>query len=164
MTKNASSSNMPRFLVACLMVCLVGCLAKSDDARLSRLGSLEIQSSALVTDGIGIEPAARLDAQFAASLERALVARGYPVVTTGGEGVVRCSWSRAGATENAFGRSEAIVGLSFSVFDRSGTRLHSVRTLRPLPVTQWNEARLAAEITRLLRDFPEASPPAPTVR
>lgn len=155
---------MSRVLLAGVLLCLVGCLAKSDGARMSRLRSLEIAPPTSSPEGLGREEAAQLDARFVAALERALVARGYPVVASGGEGVVRCSWARETSADAGIGRGESQVGLSFSVFTQGGDRLYSARSTRTVAAGQWGETRLATEVSRLLRDLPEAAPASPAAR
>jgi hypothetical protein len=49
-----------------------------------------------------------------------------------------------------------LLGISVSLFDRSGARILSVRSKRLVPANQWNGDRVAAEVSSLLRDLPEA--------
>jgi len=90
------------------------------------------------------------------ALRRSLSVRGYDVRDTdGGDAVVRASWFQEVRVQSA-DRTELRLGLSISVFDRTGRRVYSVRSARTTPAGQWNGDRVAAEVAHLLRGLPES--------
>jgi hypothetical protein len=143
--------------VAVCALALVGCLAKSDLGALSRQASFELVPPAFLVSDLADDEARRLSALLDASLGRSLVARGYEVASEGGGApLVRSTWVRdAGETAP---RGEGALAISFSVFDTQGRRLFSARSVRGLPSRAWTEDRVAAEVSHLMRGFPERRP------
>lgn len=146
---------MRRLLAACAL-CLCGCVPKSDLAALARQPTLEVAEPAFLVSDLPEDDARRLSSALSRSLGRSLVARGYdPAVEGNGVPLLRSTWVRD--PEGGAGRDTAI-GISFSVFAPDGRRLLSARSARGLPVRAWTEDRVAAEVSHLMRGFPERRP------
>ena len=145
---------MSRFLVALLAAFMLGCVAKSSTAQLSRQRSLVIETTPLKSEGLSDVQAERLDKYLVHHLTQSLAVRGY-LVSELSAVRLRSTWVREAESEVGFNRTNPPISLSFSVFSPKGERLFSARSVRSLPLNQWNDARVAAEVRALMRKFPE---------
>jgi len=149
---------MSRPLLLLLSACLlVGCGARPSPAnplagvRTLTLASVSGVSASELSPGLGLD--------LESALRRSLAVRGYQIRDTeGGEASVRASWFQE-ARLLPDGRREVHLGISLSIFDRSGERVFSARSARTTPAGQWNGDRVAAEVSHLLRSLPESGAP-----
>lgn len=146
---------MSRFFVALVAALTLGCVTKSSTGLLSRQPALVIETIPLTAEGVSEVQAARLDHYLIHNLTQSLAVRGYQVSELSGFRL-RSTWVRDGASEAGSSRTNPFISLSFSVFSPAGDRLFSARSVRSLPLNQWNEARVAAEVRALMRKFPES--------
>lgn len=145
---------MSRLVIALLAVFTLGCVSKSSQAVLSRQQSLALEVTPLSADGVTEVQAERLNKYLTHSFTQSLAVRGYQVSDLSAV-QLRSTWIREASLESSASRNNPLVGISFSVFSPKGERLFSVRSIRCLPLSQWNEARVDTEVRSLMKKFPE---------
>jgi hypothetical protein len=141
-------------LLILLASLLAGCGSRPSSA--TSLAGVRTLTLASVSAVSAAELSPGLDRDLESALRRSLSVRGYQLQDAeGGDAVVRASWYQESRLQ-ASGRREVHLGISISVFDRSGARVFSVRSSRTTPAGQWNGDRVAAEVANLLRGLPES--------
>lgn len=141
-------------LTGFLCLVLLGCGSRPDPS--ASFAGIRVLTLASLSGLSSTELPSILSDELGASLRRSLAVRGYEVrEASGGDGEVRASWFQQSQLQPG-GRGEILLGISVSLFDRSGARILSVRSKRLVPANQWNGDRVAAEVSSLLRDLPEA--------
>lgn len=146
---------MRALAVTCLL-CLIGCVPKSDTSALSREPALELTPPMFLVADLRDDEKRRLADLLERSLERSVVARGYGRAEGGGAPSLRSTWVRDAGEASVAG--EPSLAISFSVFSRDGSRLLTARSVRGLPARAWTEDRVNAEVGHLMRGFPERRP------
>lgn len=142
------------FTLALGLSLLCGCASRPD-----RTGQLAKVRSVHVTPSISgnlSDTTSRLEPALRDAATRALLARGFSVgPEADAQALVRVAWV-PGRDIAPNGQDERTLSLSLSIFSRSGDRLFSARSAQIWPERMWSEDRVSTEVTRLLRDLPEA--------
>lgn len=142
-------------LLGALALLVIGCGTRSDPA--AAFAGVRTLSLASVAGTSSPELSSTVSGELEVALRRSLSVRGYQVSDSpGGDAVVRASWVQQGQVQPG-GRSEVLLGVSLSIFDRKGARIHSARSVRLIPSGQWNADRVSGEVSALLRGVPEAA-------
>lgn len=136
------------------LLALAGCGSRPD--RSDEMSGIQTLSVSPSISGNITDLTFRLEGSLQSAVARALVAKGYLVGPEGdAQGTVRVAWI-LGRDVTPSGQEERTLALSLSVFSRSGERLYSVRSLQAWPESLWSESRMLGEVSRMLRDLPEA--------
>lgn len=145
-----------RVVSICLgLTCLAGCGSRpdrSDALAQSRRVHVTPSISGNLTDA-----SFRMEPALQGAVARTLGARGYVVgPEADADAVVRVAWI-LGRDIAPDGKDERTLGLSLSIFSRSGQRLYSARSPQTWPERMWSDDRVTTEIARLLAGLPEAT-------